>query len=247
MEKYILLGIIQGITEFFPISSSAHLVIFQKIFGITGQELGLSIVLHLGTIFSLLIYFLKDILNLFKNIKLILLILVVTLVTGIIGILGKDFFESLFSLPKPVAVALIFTGIILIFTKKIKNNLKDTINFKDALILGLFQGLAIIPGISRSGITISTLLLRKIDKETSFRFSFLASIPAVFGATLLEAKKIEFAFKTNISGIIAGFIFSFLSGIFALGILKRVLNKAKFYYFGYYCIFLAIFTLIFIK
>jgi len=121
------------------------------------------------------------------------------------------------------------------------------LSLKDALILGITQGIAIIPGISRSGITISTLLFRKINRETSFRFSFLASIPAVFGAAILESKKINLLPRVDIKNFIVGFIFSLLTGIFSLWILKIVLNKAKLYYFGYYCIFVAIITLLFLR
>ena len=172
MLKYVLLGIIQGITEFLPVSSSAHLLILQRIMGMGGNEITLSIILHLGTAFALLIFFLKDIIRLLRNLKLLLLIILVTIITGIIGILGKDFFEGLFSSVKLVATALIFTGIILILTKRFMFSKRDNLNIKDAFVLGVTQAIAIIPGISRSGITISTLLFRKIDRELSFKFSF---------------------------------------------------------------------------
>jgi undecaprenyl-diphosphatase len=247
MFKFILLGIIQGITEFFPVSSSAHLVIIQKFLGITGYEVSLSVILHLGTALALVVFFFKDILNLLRDKIMLLYIFVVTVITGIIGISGKDFFEKLFGAPKLVAVALIFTGIILIITRKFMQAKRDILDIKDALILGLTQGLAIIPGISRSGITISTLLFRKVDRKTSFRFSFLASIPAVSGAAILEAKNIRLAYELGLGNLVVGFLFSFLSGILALKILKIILGKAKLYYFGYYCIFAAIITLLFVK
>ena len=177
----------------------------------------------------------------------LLYVVIVTLITGIIGISGKEFFEKLFSAPKFVAVALIFTGIILILTRKFMQAKRDILDIKDALILGLTQGLAIIPGISRSGITISTLLFRKVDKKTSFRFSFLASIPAVFGAAILEAKNIGLACELGPGNLFVGFLCSFLSGLLALEALKIILARAKLYYFGYYCIFAAIITLLFIK
>ena len=247
MIKYILLGIIQGITEFFPVSSSGHLVIIQKILGITGQEVALSVILHLGTALALVIFFFKDILEMLRNIKILILVIIVSMVTGIIGLLGKDLFESMFTSPKIIALALMVTGIVLIYTKRFMNYKRDMLDIKDALVLGFTQGIAIIPGISRSGITISTLLFRKIDKKTSFRFSFLASIPAIFGATILEARKVSAAINTEFLNLFVGFIFSLLTGIFSLWILKLVLDRAKLYYFGYYCIFVAIVTLIFIK
>ncbi len=247
MFKYVILGIIQGLTEFFPVSSSAHLVIMQKLLGISGSGVVISIILHLGTLLSLIIFFFRDILKLLRNTKLVSLIIIVTLITGIIGVSGRDFFEGLFSSTRAVAIALLFTGIILILTRKFTAAKRNSLNIKDAIILGFTQGIAIIPGISRSGITISTLLFRKLDKETSFRFSFLVSIPVILGATLLESKNISLTHVLDIKNLIIGFIFSLLTGIFSLWILKRILNKAKLYYFGYYCIFIAIITLLFIK
>jgi undecaprenyl-diphosphatase len=247
MLKYIILGIIQGFTEFFPVSSSGHLVIMQRVLGLTEHTVAVSVVLHLGTILALVIFFFKDILNLLRNIKLIAYILIVTIITGIIGISGKDFFEKLFDSPRLAALALIVTGIILILTRKFMDAKRNNLNAKDALILGFTQGIAIIPGISRSGITISTLLFRGIDRETSFKFSFLASIPAVFGAAILEAKDIGFACDIGINNLIAGFIASLLSGVLALALLRVILKKAKLHYFGYYCIIISIITLIFIK
>lgn len=245
MLKYIILGIIQGVTEFLPVSSSGHLVIMQKLIGVTEQALAVSIFLHLGTSLALVIFFFKDILNLLRNTRLLSYIIIVTLVTGIIGISGKGFFEKLFNSPRLVAVALIFTGIILILTRKFMEKKRSALNIKDALILGLTQGFAIIPGISRSGITISTLLFRGLDRETSFRFSFLASIPAVFGAAILEAKDISLTSNMGARNFIIGFIFSLLTGLLSLRIFKIILGKAKLYYFGYYCIIIAVITLLF--
>ena len=243
MLKYTILGIIQGITEFLPVSSSGHLVIIQKFIGITEEAIVISVVLHLGTSLALIIFFFKDILNLLRNMRLLSYIIIVTLITGIIGISGKVFFEKLFNSPRAVAIALIFTGIILILTKKFMEKKRSTINIKDALILGLTQGLAIVPGISRSGITISTLLFRGLDREISFRFSFLASIPAVFGAAILEAKDISLTSNIAPRNLILGFIFSLLTGLLSLKIFKIILGKAKLYYFGYYCIIIALITL----
>jgi undecaprenyl-diphosphatase len=247
MFKYLLLGAIQGLTEFLPVSSSAHLVIMQKVLGMSGEELVLSIVLHLGTLLALILFFFKDILEAIRNRKLLSYIMIVTLITGTIAFLGKDLFEKLFSSTKLVAVALICTGIILILTRKIKENKRTSLNLKDALILGVVQGIAVIPGISRSGITISSLLFRKIDRETCIRFSFVAAIPVMLGAMLLEARDIGYSFMLEPVNFTVGFVFSFLIGLFSLNVLKMVLQKAKLYYFGYYCIIIAVITLFFIK
>lgn len=247
MIKYIILGIVQGITEFLPVSSSGHLVILQKILGMQGEEIAVSVILHLGTVCALLIFFFKDILKSLTNVRLLSFIIIVTIITGIIGILGKDFFESLFSTVVPVCIAWIITGIVLILTRKLKDTNRDILDIQDAITLGLAQSIAIIPGISRSGITISSLLFRKIDKPTCFRFSFLASIPAIMGATILEAKKIDFALGAKFLNFAVGFTASLVSGILALWVLRIVLTKSKLHYFGYYCILVAILTLIFIR
>jgi undecaprenyl-diphosphatase len=247
MFKYVILGIVQGLTEFLPVSSSAHLVILQKIFGLSQGALAISIVLHLGTVFALTVFFFKDILGLLRNIKWLLLILIVTVITGVIAISGKDFFESVFSSPRLAAVGLIFTGVILLSTRRFKNKQREMLGLTDALILGAVQGLAIIPGISRSGITISVLLFRGVSWQACFRFSFLAAIPAVLGATLLEARKINFALQADAANLLLGFIFSFFSGLFSLWLLKLVLAKARLDYFGYYCIILAVATLVFLR
>lgn len=247
MIKYILLGIVQGLTEFLPVSSSGHLVILQKILGLRAHEVAISVVLHLGTLLAIIIFFWKDILNLLRDFKRLFLVAVVVIITGAIGILGKDFFEGVFSSPKLVGLAWIFTGLLLISTRRITQFNRDKLTVKDALILGLAQGLAIFPGISRSGITISTLFFRRINRSLAFTFSFLVSIPIILGATILETKKIELIPKSDMLNLGIGFIFSFLTGLAALSFLKIVIDGAKFYYFGYYCLFLAAVTLLFIK
>ena len=247
MLKYIFLGLVQGLTEFLPVSSSGHLVILQKILGLGGEELATTIILHLGTALALVIFFFKDILGLFKDKKLLGMVALVTVITGSIGLLGGEFFENLFSSVRLVAVSLMVTGIILIFTRKIQHHYRKNPLPADALILGVTQGIAIIPGISRSGITIATLLFRGLDRETSFKFSFLAAIPVIFAAFLLELKNIHLALNADFAFLVVGFVSSFLSGLLALHILKLILQKAKLHYFGYYCIIVACLTLLFVR
>lgn len=248
MTEYIILGIAQGLTEFFPVSSSAHLSILRSVLGIEESGLIVSVVLHLGTVAALAIFFFKDILKALRSFKSILSILIATSITGVIGIAGRDFFEGLFGSVRSAAWALMVTGIVLIATKKfILSARRNELNFKDAFIFGVFQAIAIIPGISRSGITISALLFRKIERETAFKFSFLASIPAILGAVILEAKGIGAACRLNLCGLSTGFIFSLLTGLFSLWVLKLVLRKSRLYYFGYYCILIAALALLFIR
>jgi len=247
MIKYIFLGIAQGFTEFLPVSSSGHLVVLQRILGIDANQVAVSVILHLGTLLAIVVFFRKDILALLGDLKMIGLAAVVTLITGIIGVLGKDLFEGIFVSTKAVAAAWIFTGLLLISTKKITRLDRVKLDLKDAFILGLTQGLAIIPGVSRSGITISTLFFRKVTRSLAFTFSFLVSIPVILGAALLETAKIEVVPEGDIKNLIIGFFFSFFTGLLALLFLRLIINKAKFYYFGYYCILMAAITLLFIR
>ncbi|MDD5565814.1 MAG: undecaprenyl-diphosphate phosphatase [Candidatus Omnitrophica bacterium] len=245
--QYIVLGIVQGVTEFLPVSSSAHLVILQKLFRMEDIALANAVVLHLGTIAALCVFFSKDILQALRNRQTVLLILIVTAVTGIIGVAGRHQFEALFTSPRLAALALIVTGAILILSKYVSGGTRPSLRIKDALILGFTQGCAIIPGISRSGITISTLLFRKINREVSFKFSFIASIPAILGAAALEAKEVQGAIQGAMVYHTAGFVFSFLSGLVALRFLKKSITTSKFHLFGYYCFVVAIVTLLYLR
>lgn len=247
MIKYIFLGVIQGLTEFLPVSSSGHLVIAQRFLGIYSDEIALSVVLHLGTILALVIFFFKNIIEALRSIKMVLLIFIVTAITGVIGILGKDFFESLFSSPKFISLEFALTGAILFLTRKFQEGKRSDLNKADALLTGFAQAVSIIPAISRSGMTISALLFRKIDRQTAFNFSFLASIPAILGVALLEARKVDVALNHNFANLVYGFIASFITGVLALIILKFVMQKAKLHYFSYYCFAIAIITLLFLK
>ncbi len=247
MLKYIILGIIQGLTEFLPVSSSGHLVVLQRIFGMTNGQVATSVILHMGTLMSLCIFFFGDILALLRDLKSLLLIFIATFITGVIGICGKGFFEELFSSPEFVAFAWLVTGAVLILSKKFMQAKRHTVSLKDASMLGATQGLAIIPGLSRSGITISTLLFRGIDRETSFRFSFLASVPAIAGAAFVEAKDIHFIFQGDTKNFIIGFFCSLIVGLISLKFLRSIIHRSKFHYFGYYCIFAATITLILLR
>jgi undecaprenyl-diphosphatase len=247
MFKVVLLGIIQGLTEFFPVSSSGHLVILQRLLGLTENGLAISVILHLGTAFALVVFFFKDLLELLSNPRMLLLLFLVTVITCVIGLAGKDFFESLFDSTAYVALGLMLTGITLILTRRFMRGERKALNLRDAIILGIAQSVAIIPGISRSGATISALLFRGLKKEEGMRISFLAAIPVIFAAAFLESRKIDLAFRQEWAIMLLGFVASFASGIIALKILKAVLKRARFYYFGYYCIIVAVAVLLFVK
>jgi undecaprenyl-diphosphatase len=247
MLEYINLGIIQGIAEFLPISSKAHLVIFQKIFGINLDPVAITAVMHLGTTLAIILFFFKDILKLLRDIKSLALILIVTIITAFIGFFCRELVGDAFSKSKIIGLGLIVTGLVLISTKYLGTE-REELNWKDALMLGLAQGLSILPGISRAGITISVLMLRKIDRDTSFRFSYIASIPIVIGVNLLEIKNIQIAFTLERTNLLIGVLMSFLVGLFSLFILKTVfIQKGKIYIFGYYCLLVAAVIILFLK
>jgi len=247
MLKFIALGLVQGLSEFFPVSSSGHLVILERLFGMTENELAITVLLHIGTILALIIFFMKDIFMVMRNKRLLLMAAIVTIITGVIALAAKDFFEAMFSSPRAVGVSLLITGCFLLLTKPFLKGERKEVGFLDAAILGLVQSVAIIPGISRSGATISAMLFRGLEKDTAFMFSFVASIPAVAGAVFLEAKGINAVFTKEPAGTFLGIGASFIAGLFALTALKALIRKAKFYYFGYYCITAGLLTLLFLR
>ncbi|MFC1631891.1 undecaprenyl-diphosphate phosphatase [Candidatus Omnitrophota bacterium] len=239
--KYIFLGIIQGLTEFLPVSSSAHLVIFQEIFAFSQNQLLLDIVLHLGTLLAVIVFLIKDIRSVL-NPKMLLKLFLVTVLTGAVVLLGQGFFERLFVSTAGVILPLIITGLILLASKKFTQGQRrmGDLKISDALWLGIVQGLAVIPGISRSGVTISTLLFRNVEKETAFKFSFLASILAILGALFLKLQDFSQISVSELGYMGLGFVASFLSGLIALKVLLAVIRGARLHLFGYYCIALGL-------
>lgn len=247
---YFLLGIIQGLTEFLPVSSSGHLVLFSHFLNFEkSQILAYVVVCHFGTLFAIFCFFIKDIRRILKDMVLLWQIALITLISAIIGLLGRSFFEGLFKNPKLVCLALFIMAIFLFLTRLFSSGRRNllSLNIKDVLLFGIAQGFAIIPGISRSGMTIISLLARGIEPEAAFRFSFIAGIPAILGAYLLEAKKVEVVFNNNITGFWLSLCFSFLAGLIGLIILKTVVKRMHLDYFGYYLMVVSIIGFIFIK
>jgi undecaprenyl-diphosphatase len=233
-----LLGVIQGITEFLPVSSSGHLVIFQKLLGFVEPQLTFDIFLHFCTLLAVIIFFWKDLLKL--KIKHWLVIGAGTVPTMIAGLFFKNIIEGLFASSLLVAVALILTGIMnLLSDKKLDEKETSTeITFKQGLLIGIFQALAITPGISRSGATLFGGLIQKINRREAFKFSFYLSIPAIFGATILQTLDV---LKSGIGELnwpifIVGGVFAFGAGLLSLGIFKYIIEKAKLEIFGWYCL-----------
>jgi len=253
----IILGVIQGLTEFFPISSSAHLVIFQHFFSIKKNVVLLDSVLHAGTLLAIILLFWKEILEILESIpslfkkdkmdregvKLFYLIFAGTIPTAIIGALFKREVESAFLLPKLSGGLLLFTSLILFLTKFTRE--KSEAKITHAFIIGIFQGLALLPGISRSGVTIASALAIGWKREYAFKFSFLLSIPAVLGANILEIYSSELS-GSNLLVLISGFIFSFIFGYLSLKILSPIVKKGKFYLFSIYCLIIGLGILVFL-
>lgn len=244
MLNYILLGIIQGITEFLPISSSGHVIIFKRWFDIEGKDLALNIVLHLGTLLSIIVFFWKDIKVSIRDFSLCKNIIVTTTVTAVIAVLCKGIFENLFTIPKVSSLGLGITSVILLSTSRYMHGKKVRLSTVDAVLVGLFQAVAIVPGISRSGATISIQLWRDIERKSAFRYSFFIAVPAILGAVVLETPHLGQVSITNPSTICAGFLSAFLAGLISLKILLAIIQKMKISFFGYYCLVVSLVSLV---
>lgn len=243
----IIFGIVQGFTEFFPISSSGHLAILHNLIG--GEDIALDVVLHLATLLAVIIFLLKDIKSIFKdfftlnfksqNFKMALFIVTATIPVAVIGFLFRKIIERTFFNLQVIALGFLISGIFLFFASN--SNFKSRLNFKKSFVIGIAQALAILPGISRSGSTISTGLLLGLERKKAIKFSFLLAIPAIIGANLLEFKEIT---KLNIAYSLVGFSFAFFSALLALFLLFKYVKVKNLKYFAYYCWLLAVLLLI---
>jgi undecaprenyl-diphosphatase len=255
----LVLGIVQGLTEFLPVSSSGHLVLGQHLFGINEPEVFFDVVLHLGTLGAVCVVFRQEIYTLLNEVvhlpgilfhknslirawqerpafRLLVLILAGSVPTGLIGFVFKDLFESMFASTLTVSFALLFTGLFLFLTGRIREGTREITGFRilDAFLIGLAQGLAIIPGISRSGATISTGLFLKLDRELIVRYSFLLSIPAILAALVLQVKDAGQSTFTPL-GLSLGFLAALISGFLALLLLLKIVRRGRLHFFAYYC------------
>ena len=245
----VFLGFVQGVTEFLPISSSGHLVFFQSLFGLRESQLFFDVMLHVGTLLAVVVFFWKDIarivqgsMNMLKREKrdqqggkLLLLIVLATVPTGLMGIVFRDWFESFFSEPKFVGIMLLVTGGVLWVTRYVRGQSRgvEGMTWKDALLIGIAQGLAIMPGISRSGATISTGFYCGLDRSLAGRFSFLLSIPAILGATVLEFAEIETIGAIWVT--LVGATVAFCVGLLSLKLLMGIIRAGRLFNFSYYC------------
>ena len=246
--EYIILGVVQGITEFLPISSSGHLLIGRSIFGMQSNISGsfIEIFLHGGTLLSILLYWKKDLIEDSKQIisgksSVLINIIIGTLPAGIIGLLFKNQIDKYFFNIENInylAISYLFLSIVLFLTKNNTLNLYDKISYKYAFIIGLAQCLAIIPGISRAGITIATALYIGINNKRATRFSFILAIPILFFSFFVSIIENYMLFSKSVIfwPLIVGFLSSFIVGYLSIGFLVHMINKHKLWYFSVYCI-----------
>ncbi|MFH1783032.1 MAG: undecaprenyl-diphosphate phosphatase [Candidatus Omnitrophota bacterium] len=240
----VISGIVQGITEFLPVSSSGHLVILHHMFGVNEPQVFFDIFLHLGTLIAIFIVFWRDIVDLFYSKKKNLIpLLIGTIVTVGFVLIFKDSIENIFASTKIVGFMLIVTGAWLIVGSFIRFGGETLSGFK-AAIVGLAQGIASIPGISRSGATISTGMFLGLSSKAAARFSFLLCIPAIIGAFILKAKSGSMeGFNIN---YIVGLITSCIIGVLSLKLLLRMLFKDRLWIFSFYCIILGVVVIFFL-
>lgn len=268
----LLLGLLQGLTEYLPISSSGHLTLGSHLFGIEDAEtiLPFTVLLHVATVLSTIVILHKEITWIFKGIfkplhanndvnginrlnnqqQYVLAIIASMIPVGIVGVFFKDAVEKTFSSLVTVGCCLLFTAALLAFSYYAKPRQKEKISIKDAFIIGLGQALAVLPGLSRSGTTIATGLILGNSKQNMAQFSFLMVIPPILGEALLETIDM---FKVGISAsfggisptaLIVGFLAAFISGCIACKWMISIVKRGKLIYFAYYCLAVGAATII---
>lgn len=237
-------GIVQGVTEFLPVSSSGHLVILHKLIGLKEPQIAFDIFLHIGTLAAIFIVFWKDIIDIFTTKKKMgAFVLLGTIATAVFVLFFNKRIEAGFGSVKMVGAMFIVTGVWLIVGSFLRFGVKGLSGGKSILI-GLAQGIAAIPGISRSGVTISTGLFLGLEPAQAARFSFLLSIPTIISAFLFKLKDVAaLGFSAN---YIFGLITSCIIGVLSLKLLLRVLYGNKFHLFGIYCILAGLLVLLFL-
>lgn len=267
MEIYqsLILGFIQGLTEFLPVSSSGHLVIFQRFFGLMEPEIFFDVCLHIGTLVAVVFYFRSDLFQIIRavlsqgillikkevilknaldepDVKMAVLIVIGLVPTAIIGLLIDNVAEILYASILITGIMLVVTGSFLWTTRRFDTDIdvKNDFTIGKALIIGIIQGFAVIPGISRSGATIVMGLHLGLDRELSAKYSFLMSIPAIFGAAILSLKDIDSMSNISMEVLLPGVLVSCITGYLALSFLVFIVKKGRLYAFAPYCWFAGI-------
>lgn len=236
ISQSIILGALQGITEFLPISSSGHLVLAESVLGLKVEALkSFDVAVHMGTLVSILVYFWKDVLGLLKG-KLFWIIVVGTIPAVIAGLFLGDKIDEIFRDVKMIGVSMMCTAILFLIAEYVnKNSAKSGVNFVKSFFIGLFQAVALIPGVSRSGSTISAGLLQKMERAEAARFSFLLGIPAIAGAgvlTFMSGDKAGEGFELAPS--LVGFFVSAIIGFFSIYFLMKFLKNHSLKIFSLY-------------
>ncbi len=255
--EIIILAIIQGLTEFLPVSSSGHLSLFQNILeklkGSSSESATLDVLLHFGTFIATALFFRREIVQLINGLfskqkkdhslflgqerRVILLIAIAMIPTALMGLLLEPYFEGMIDNTLLVGIMLLITTLIL-FASKFSSPRRKAWEFGlvIALAIGFAQGFAIVPGLSRSGLTIVTALLLGVERESAFKFSFLISLPAILGATLLKAKELNFYDANLMQGYIIGLLLTAVIGYVSLIVLGKMVLTQKLHLFSYYCL-----------
>ncbi|MEW5735049.1 MAG: undecaprenyl-diphosphate phosphatase [Thermodesulfobacteriota bacterium] len=259
----LFLGIVQGLTEFLPVSSSGHLVLLQHVFGITEPELLFDVCLHVGTLAAVVVALRREVAELFvgfgrsarflalrltgraagpfpwkdRSVRLFFLVVAGTLPTGILGVLIQKTAKGVFASAPFAAAMLLVTGLVLLatrFTGKGEKKIAE-MGAKEAVAIGLAQGVAVLPGISRSGSTIAAGLFLGVDRDTAARFSFVLSLPAILGAVVLEAASGGGGGGAPPAAVMVGALSAGLTGYFALRFLIRIVSAGGLFWFSPYC------------
>jgi undecaprenyl-diphosphatase len=255
--SYLILGLVQGLTEFLPVSSSGHLTLFSELLGIQSDDLTFKVLVHFATAMSTIVVFRKDIASLatgfFKSSeegvvarKYIGLLAVSAVPAAIIGLTLKDQIESL-DTPHFVGYMLIVTAVILAISQKLNSSENKDVNGGRSILIGVSQALAILPGISRSGSTIGAALLLGVSRAEAAKFSFLMALPVILGATLLETKDLLEVGVTDsgpLLGYIVGVIAAFVSGLIACKLMIKLVKGTNLLWFAVYCAVVGLFAII---
>lgn len=246
-----ILGLVQGLTEFLPISSSGHLVLFQQLFHLQQGVVSFDIAVHFATLIAVIVVLWRDVLDIIKKPlgKLALLIVAATIPTLVIAAASQNLVESLLKSGKSLGIEFILTGLILWYAEGVKTKnkqLKET-TYKDAVIIGIAQGIAILPAISRSGLTIAGSLSRGLKREFALRLSFLISIPAILAATLkdgYDAVKAGTGLGIDVLPLVVGMAVAAVTGYLAVRFMLKVFSKASMKIFSIYVFILGALVLI---
>ncbi len=256
-----VLGLVQGLTEFLPVSSSGHLVLAEHLMGVKTDDVTFEVAIHFATLIALGVYFFPILNRIFispfrlisgaddrktwRDFRLLLVIAVATIPAVLVGLLLGDYVEQAFQSATVVSIMLLVTSAVLFLTLLAKPG-ENRVGFRCGFLIGCAQALAIMPGISRSGSTIATALFAGVSRLEAFNFSFVLSVPAILGATALTAAKIEGGIAFTEPSYLVGMFVAFVSGYFSIMLLQKLVVSGRFYLFGIYTLIVGLAGLIFV-